>query len=104
MADLFNGDFDHFRRDVLEWAVSVVISHPLEEANRIIRECARVCLNEAVIRGTRGEALHLPRADAKLTEYLWLLDYDLTDWFRAIPGFARFSVAADLLGPPLPVA
>jgi hypothetical protein len=38
-----------------------------------------------------------------LTEYLWLLGHDLTTWFHTEPGEARFQVAADLLGVPLPV-
>lgn len=103
IGELFNGDFRHQRRDVLGWASTLLVSHTLDEALGVIRTCARLCLNEAIIRHERGEDGCVHQADAKLTEYLWLLEFDLAEWFHTEPGEPRFRVAADLLGVPLPV-
>lgn len=93
IAGLFNGDFYGHRREILLWARKVNMTCNTALAFTVLWTAAKMCVGESIHRALLHEDWFASKANAKLTEYLWLINPDehwLQDFHTA--GLSQFGV------------
>lgn len=94
IADLFNGDYHGYRREILLWARKVCIAEcDSAAAYIVIWTAAKLCVGESIHRALNHEDWFAVRANARLTEYLWLINPN-ERWLREFyaAGLSQFGV------------